>query len=323
MIRSDIDGSEALPLPDVPQVVAVKRSLPGKPKAIAQALSEYEHQNRERRDRIDPVLWVFWAPYPDGFYRWRVQLTCNCIIEVLTNGESDLPAEKRWLRVGRRLEQPVGQVWCSHEDDSPSPYRSIVKWVDHREVEFPIDPVEPRHGLPADVWALIRHDEPRTLAFWTVILSCGHDTEVPTSLDWQPADGPCRVDRQRQAEMLEEFDELEANHPGQEEDQVLEHYRRMIADGWPIPVTERSCYTCLHARPIIAYEPIGWLVPRKNQPKSPSPLKSASRASLQRRLRQAEADAAQLRSKIAKIDDQKVADQEELVGRSDGGEINQ
>jgi hypothetical protein len=189
-------------------------------------------------------------------------------------------------------------------------------------MEFPADPIESEHGLPADVWELIRHDEPHVSAFWTVILSCGHTTEISTSLDWKPADGPSRVDKQRQEKMLEEFDEYAAKHPGRAGDQDLAHYRRMITDGWPIPATERSCCTCLHARSIVAYETIGWLVPRKNQRKPLSPLRSPTRASLQRKLRQAEVDVKQLRSQIAEIDARKVTAQVESIGQGEGGEIN-
>lgn len=54
--------------------VAVLRRLPGAARPRAEALREYEEFNARRRKRIAAVLWQFWAPDPDQFYRWRVQL---------------------------------------------------------------------------------------------------------------------------------------------------------------------------------------------------------------------------------------------------------
>ena len=280
---------------------AVLRKLSGVARPREVALREYQDRNNERRGRITPVLWPFWAPGPEEFFRWRVQLECSCIAEVMTRSENDLPAERRWLDHVHGAALPTGQLLCSHDDSPPSPYREIVKWGNSRERSFPADPVEAQHGLDPHTWALIRRDEPHTAAFWTVTLSCGHVTEVVASdLAWKPADGPKRVDAKRQQEMLAEFNEFCISHPDRQGESEREHTKRMLAQGWPAPETERLCYTCPRARFIVAYEHVGWLVPRKpeRKPKS-TPPKPPSRASLKRRLREAEAEAKRLREQLA------------------------
>ncbi len=73
----------------------------------------------------------------------------------------------------------------------------------------------------------------------------------------------------------------------------------MLADGWPSPAPEELCYTCPRARAIVACQRIGWLVPRTPKPK---PAKPPSRAILQQWLRQAEAQADELRRQLAQLD---------------------
>jgi hypothetical protein len=177
-------------------------------------LWEYRDLNAARRKRIPAPLWPFWAPDPDEYYRWRIQLDCGCITEVLTCGPDRRPDDTRWPDpvCGARL--PAGQLLCTHKDSSPAPYREIAGWGDRREVTFPADPAEPPEWADADTWALLRHDEPVTSAFWTVTLSCGHVTEVPVSdLGWKPADGLSRVSVGRLLEMTTEFEELWAEQP--------------------------------------------------------------------------------------------------------------
>lgn len=170
---------------------AVLRRLPGKARPREDVLWEYRDLNAARRKRIPAPLWPFWAPDPDEYYRWRIQLDCGCITEVLTRGPDRRPDDTRWPDpvCGARL--PAGQMLCTHKDSPPAPYREIAGWGHRREVTFPADPEEPPEWADADTWALLRHDEPVTSAFWTVTLSCGHVTEVPVSdLGWKPADGP-------------------------------------------------------------------------------------------------------------------------------------
>jgi hypothetical protein len=147
---------------------------------------------------------------------------------------------------------------------------------------------------------VMRRDEPHTSAFWTVMLSCGHVVEVAVSnIGWKPADGPARVSTDRLREMATEFEDFWAEKPDVQDLREREHIRRMLADGWLSPAPEHLCYTCPRARAIIACQRIGWLVPRTPEPK---PAKPRSRASLQQRLRQAEAQADELRRQLAQLD---------------------
>lgn len=283
------------------QPIAVLRRLPGKAKTRKDALQEYQELNAERRSRIPAALWPFWAPDPDAFYRWRVQLDCGCVSEVLSWDDKSLPVESRWTdpASGKRL--PAGQKLCRHDDSLPAPYRDITEWGERREVYLPADPVDPPRGEDPEVWEKLRHGEPHASAFWTVNLSCGHVTEVATDLSWKPEDGSRRTSAKRQQEMTEDFEKFWAADPDGQEEREREHTRRMLADGWPLPQPEELCYTCPEARFIIAYQRTGWLVPRK--PESPSP-KPPSRASLERRLHQAEDESRRLRNELAQLDEQ-------------------
>jgi hypothetical protein len=40
-----------------------------------------------------------------------------------------------------------------------------------------------------DIWAVIRHPEPHTSAFWKALVVCGHFADVVTDVDWKPEDG--------------------------------------------------------------------------------------------------------------------------------------
>jgi hypothetical protein len=296
---ADTGCSPSQPTASAPPAAVIRR-LPGKARPREDVLREYRDLNAERRGRIPAPLWPFWAPDPEEFYRWRVQLDCNCITEVLTSGPDRRPDGAQWPDpvYGARL--PAGQILCVHDDSPPASYRQIAAWGERRELTFPADPAEPPDWVNAETWAVIRHDEPHTSAFWTVTLSCGHLTEVAVSnLGWKPADGPGRVSADRLQEMTTEFEDLWAEQPDAQDPRERDHTQRMLADGWPSPSLEHLCYTCPRARAIVACQRIGWLVPR---PPEPKPAKPPSRASLQQRLRQAEAQADELRRQLAQLD---------------------
>lgn len=278
---------------------AAMRHLPGKSMPREDALREYQQFNDKLREKIDSILWQFWAPEPDEFHRWRVELGCGCIKEVLTHGDRDIPPKRRFRDYVRGTPLPAGQMGCHHDDAPPAPYRDIVEWGTRTEKTFPADPVEPMYGMDAQTWAAVRRADPRTCAVWTVTLSCGHVTDSVTDLRWEPAHGPARVSAERQQELTAEFDELPESSP--ENLREREHTKRLIAAGWPRPQPEKLCHTCPHVRFIIAYERVGWLVPRKPKPKPPKP---PSRAAIERRLRQAEADVDRLRDQLAELDAQ-------------------
>jgi hypothetical protein len=277
--------------------VAVLRRLPGAARPRAEALREYEEFNARRRKRIPAVLWPFWAPDPDQFYRWRVQLDCGCIREVMTTDKTQLPTEQQWRDLVHGPRLPVGQLICAHDEKAYGPYQRIVEWGRRREESFPPDPQEPPEWAEPELWAKIRRDEPSTSAFWTVTLSCGHATDVVTDVDWKPDDGPQRVSEQRRREMLAEIHAMEACE-GDVDDADRAHFRRMVDDGWPRPQPEQRCWSCPRARRIVAYQRVGWLVPRR----TPAPPPAPSRTGLEQRLRRAEAEADRLRAQLAQLD---------------------
>jgi hypothetical protein len=75
-------------------------------------------------------------------------------------------------------------------------------------------PAEAPDWADAETWAVLRHDEPHTSAFWTVTLSCGHITDVVApDLGWEPADGSGRVSASRLREMTTELEKFWAEQP--------------------------------------------------------------------------------------------------------------
>jgi hypothetical protein len=292
------------------------RRLPGKARPRDDVLREYMEGLRRRRDAIDArwsntnsfVLYDILAPDESAeLYRWRVQLDCGCIKEAMTRGDNTLPHEVPWTDHVYYAQLPVGQVVCHHDDHPESPYRKITDWDTRSEHTLPADPAEPPDWVmsasektgndPADFWAALRHNEPGTTAMWRVTLECGHVTEVSADVDWNPTDGPRRTSAQRLREMRAEMEEDE-----DEPSPLREHMRRMLDEGWPMPQTETTCFACTSVRRFVAYQRVGWLVPRQTKPRPSKP----SRESLTRRLSAAEAEAQRLRDQLAQHD----ADQE-------------
>lgn len=278
---------------------AVRRRLPGKPTPRAEALLVVQDAVAERRRHVQPVLWPFFAPEPDAeTFRWRIQLDCGCVHEVLSSRKDSLPTERKFVDPVHQAWLPPGQIVCCTREGGSSPYREIVEWGERREITFPADPAEPQHGLDAEDWAKMRHDEPHTSAFWKVTLSCGHVSEVATGPEWKPADGPRRPSPERLEKRRGEWREYLAalaEKGAQPTDNEL-HHMRMMEQGWPRPFTETDCSSCLRARPIVAYEAVGPLLAPAPKPKASTP--ASSRANLERRLRQAEAEARQLREQL-------------------------
>lgn len=132
----------------------------------------------------------------------------------------------------------------------------------------------------------------------TSTLACGHVEEVVApALDWKPDDGPGLAEDTRVKQMIEEFEQIWDSDPMLQSEHQRDHIRRMLAAGWPRPRPERSCHTCPHARAIVAYQRVGWLVPRNEAPKPENPPRA--RAVLERRLRRAETQAERLRVQLA------------------------
>lgn len=105
---------------------AVPRRLPGRTRRRTDAPREYEKLNAERRRRIHPVLWPFFAPDQDQYCRWRVPLDCACIIELMTPGDQTLPSERQW----RALDD--GGAWIRLRSSNPRPSGLGGTWVQGR-----------------------------------------------------------------------------------------------------------------------------------------------------------------------------------------------
>ena len=65
-----------------PSVPALQR-LPGKARPRQAVLRECQAETAEMRGRIPRVLWDFLIPDLTPAFRWRVQLDCGCVPEVL------------------------------------------------------------------------------------------------------------------------------------------------------------------------------------------------------------------------------------------------
>ncbi|MGW9414277.1 hypothetical protein [Arthrobacter cupressi] len=175
-------------------------------------LAEFNEDAAELRQRYKPVFWFLFIPKAEDRYRWRVQLECGRTREVFTYGSEQFPdaGSDTDPLTGHRL--PTGELWCS-ADHGPTQrdYRDVVEWIKNEVKEFPADPEEPQYELDGETWALVRHAEPHSSAFWTVKLSCGHiSTSVITEVGWTPEEGPrwALAAEKRCGPMRAEFDAM-------------------------------------------------------------------------------------------------------------------
>lgn len=278
---------------------AVPRKLPGKPRAAAEALREYNEHNAKERAVIPAPLWPFWAPDPDGYHRWRVQLSCGHIRESLTPGKDDLPLtgwkDRAYVSMANAVtvvlpdgHAPCREFGCWHES---RPYRNITAWKTRRVNDYPTDPVEPPHGEDPELWPKMRHAEPHSIAIWEVELSCGHATTSQADLEWKPEDGiSYRISSDDRDAMARRAEILA--HPD-----FGEEFRRRFEQMLPHPHPDEQCEVCARDRVITAYEYIAPLVPPPPPRKAPDPRKA-----LERRIRAAETEATRLRRELAALD---------------------
>jgi hypothetical protein len=262
---------------------AVKRRLRGKAEPRAAALAAYEKARAPLTDGQDERRAIALAPYtapaPEDMFRWRVELDCGCIHELLTLGDDKAPDEHQWRDDRHFNLLPAGQLMCWHEDEPRSvPYRAITEWGDVRHVAR---------------WAM-----------WDVTLACGHTGEVTVEdLSWTPSDGPVRRDVSAEELAREnarlDADLLDGADANAHRVEMVEHARRWWSDGCPEPGTEALCHSCDEARQIVAYEQVGWLVTR---PTAEARRTVQTRAAVVQRLREAEREATRLREQLAALD---------------------
>ncbi|WP_280428173.1 hypothetical protein [Nocardia brasiliensis] len=277
------------------------------PQSATKALKEFNESQQQQRDRVPTNLLEVWElrkPKAEDLCRWRVRLDCGCVKELLIHGDMSSPLDTVWLSSALiDGDLPPGEIEHLHEGAIDS-YREIVDWGEYRIVVHPADPVEPPDYLSDDpeYWAKIRHSEARTLAHWSVTLACGHHTEVSVKdLDWRPSNGPVVTlsDAQQQSR-LAKLDRPEAEKAFDGMRAHYEHMRRMVVAGLPEPSPEQSCDTCRYAHQIVSCEPNGWLVP--SAPIKKPKAKTPSRATLKRKLKEAETAASNLRKQLAEMD---------------------
>lgn len=282
---------------------AFLRRIPGSTRPRREVLGDVEKYAADLRRRLDPVLHFLYVPDPRKLYRWKVELGCGHVTELLTRGIDDFPDERQHHDpVHRGLLNP-GEMWCREDPHAEvlRPFAEIAEWLSSEVKEFPAGPVEPPDGWEPDIWAVIRHDEPHRSRFWRVRLACGHEQEhVVTDVEWSAGDDPKRVTAERAEVMrieMEEYWASESTTTAQEE-LCREHRRKMAELRFPRPEPEQECWTCPHVYAITGYQRIGWLVP---PPKPPKPEKT-QRELLEERLAHADAEAARLRQELDALD---------------------
>jgi hypothetical protein len=279
------------------------RRVPGPVRPRREVLEEVEKYAADLRSRLDPVLHFLYVPDPRKLYRWKVELACGHITELLTCSADDFPDDRRHRDPVHRTFLNPGEMWCRDEahGDEPRPFGDITEWVSSEVKEFPADPVQPPDGWEPDVWTVIRHDEPHRSRFWRVRLACGHEQgHVVTDVEWTPADGPKVVTVERAEEMRAEMEAYWASEPAQTAQEEIRrtHRRKMVDLRFPRPEPEQECWTCPRAVAINGYQRIGWLIP---PPKAPKPAKT-KRELLEERVARAEAEASRLRRELDELD---------------------
>ena len=279
------------------------RRVPGSARPRRDVLNEVEAYIAERKPHIDPVLASLLLPDPQKLYRWKVELECGHVDDVMTSGPDRFPDERPYRDNLTQTDLNAGEMWCGDKShwEELRPYRDIRDWVSSKVVDFEADPVEPQDGWDTETWKVIRHDKPTSSRFWRVRLACGHHHDhVVTDVDWTPDRGPKLATAKRAREMKTEMEEYWATDPEASPKCQVEraHMRKMIELRWPMPAPEQACCACAHARQITGYQRIGWLVP---PPKPAKPARS-QRERLEEQIARAEAEARRLRDRLDELD---------------------
>lgn len=270
----------------------VRRKFPGSPRPKEDALQEYRSWY-DVGEAKEP-MWSVWYPGPEDVFRWRWQFDCGCIEERLTHSDDPQSildgSDRDPYRSHQRL--PQGQYLCGGEHPRPSlPLRDIASWDEclGRRL-LPPDPVRPQHGIPSDVWAVMRHGDQRWVSDWKATLTCGHQIEVQQNADWTPEQGLKRATPARLKEMRRELTKTCAPEPIPEQD------RKLLDAGWPELGSYLDCSMCPIVRKVSAYESLGWLVAPAKQVRARR--QKSRREVLEARIRHAERELKQLRKEL-------------------------
>jgi hypothetical protein len=270
----------------------VSRKFPGTARPKEDVLQEY--RSWYDAGAAKEPMWSIWYPAPQDVFRWRWQFDCGCIEERLTHSDDPQSildnSDRDPYRSRQRL--PQGQYLCRGEHPRPSlPLCDIASWdgcLGRRLL--PPDPVEPQHGIPPDVWAVMRHGDQRWVADWKATLTCGHQIEVQRNVDWTPEQGLKRAEQSRLKEMRVELAKVYAP------ELIPDHDQKMLDAGWPELGSYLDCRLCPIVRIVVAYESLGWLVAPAKQVRQRR--QKSRREVLEERIRRTERELKQLRKEL-------------------------
>ncbi|HEY2691197.1 MAG TPA: hypothetical protein VGJ50_22370 [Streptosporangiaceae bacterium] len=117
--------------------------LPGRPRRQAEARAEFDrHRARWISTQAKPQTAALLYGNAEHMHRWRIQLDCGHIHEVLTRGKDRPPAGERWINcLGDKLAQ--GEYPCYEQSCHRDVDRDIVSWDKRQDKETPPDPEDP------------------------------------------------------------------------------------------------------------------------------------------------------------------------------------
>ena len=154
----------------------LERRLPGRARPRALVLREYQQYRAKVLEAVDAGsrdVASSSVPEAESMFRWRMQLGCGDIVEVLTCGTERAPSAVSWSWAGGRM--PEGTYACAAHRTGETPYRRVRRYLRRATLNLEADEQLQRG--------------PETVGYWTVELTCGHVEQQITPLDWHPRDG--------------------------------------------------------------------------------------------------------------------------------------
>ncbi|GLY96569.1 hypothetical protein [Actinoplanes sp. NBRC 103695] len=262
----------------------LERRLPGRARPAALVLREYRQSRAATLDAVDVGerdLMAASIPEAELMFRWRIQLDCGDIVELLTCGTERVPSAMSWSWAGSPMRE--GTYGCGGHRAAETPYQQVRRYLRRSTLHLEADEKLERG--------------PETVGYWTVELACGHREHQITPLRWHPRDGHRQTQPNDPREVAERKSRLEAI-----KDSVgaldYEHWILQIEQGRLEPDPMTTCETCSYEQPIIAFQRIGWLVPPTAAEASPAPNQAPpqpTRSELEHRVAVLEAELARLK----------------------------
>jgi hypothetical protein len=263
----------------------LERRLPGRARPVAAVLREYNERRAKAlaagkgEDRA-----LIRSSFPDAelLFRWRMQLGCGDIVEILTLGDDRPPTEMTWSWGGSPLRK--GTYACTGHPAVETPYQQVSRYLTRSTLDLKGDKDLGR--------------ESKTVGYWTVKLECGHLDHQITPLDWKPADGHQQTEPNNPDEVAQRKARMEQikEHLGVAEyTQAIRRIEQCHLE--PDPMT--TCWTCQYEQAIVAFQRAGWLVPPNPVKGAPGPDKAVAarptRVQLEKRVADLEAEIARLK----------------------------